>query len=64
MKVVWLVEDLYVNTFPLPTLSLTSVGQIRENLVLAVNREFVGGEERVLLREGDQVAVIPPISGG
>ena len=43
---------------------LSSVGQIRDNLVLAVNHEFVGGEDRVLLHDGDQVAVIPPISGG
>src|SRR5205807_10518404 len=31
-------------------------------VVTAVNREYVRGEHR--LREGDEVALIPPVSGG
>lgn len=36
--------------------------QFRGTTVLAVNREYTDGER--VLREGDEVAVIPPVSGG
>ena len=34
----------------------------RETMLLAVNREFAGPTQR--LRDGDEVAVMPPVSGG
>lgn len=34
----------------------------RETMLLAVNREFVEPTQR--LRDGDEVAVMPPVSGG
>ncbi|XP_066506714.1 molybdopterin synthase sulfur carrier subunit [Hoplias malabaricus] len=38
---------------------------VREQVVLAVRQEFVAvGDQCVTLREGDEVAVIPPLSGG
>ncbi|XP_062870302.1 molybdopterin synthase sulfur carrier subunit [Trichomycterus rosablanca] len=38
---------------------------IREQVVLAVRREYVAlGEHRVHLQHGDEVAIIPPLSGG
>ena len=41
-----------------------SLNEIKSNLILAVNQEYIGAEESVLLKTGDEVAVIPPISGG
>ena len=35
-----------------------------ESVVLAVNQEYVDREQVLHLRPGDEVAVIPPISGG
>ncbi|XP_060764819.1 molybdopterin synthase sulfur carrier subunit isoform X2 [Neoarius graeffei] len=38
---------------------------VREQVVLAVRREYVAvGEQVVRLQHGDEVAVIPPLSGG
>ncbi|KAM5193138.1 molybdopterin synthase sulfur carrier subunit isoform 2-T2 [Mantella aurantiaca] len=38
---------------------------IQDNVVLAVRQEYVAiGDEVIRLRSGDEVAVIPPISGG
>ncbi|KAF7700786.1 molybdopterin synthase sulfur carrier subunit [Silurus meridionalis] len=38
---------------------------VREQVVLAVRREYVSvGEQVVRLQHGDEVAVIPPLSGG
>ena len=34
----------------------------RDTMLLAVNREFVEPTER--LRDGDEVAIMPPVSGG
>ncbi len=35
---------------------------LRAALKIAVNQEFVGGDEK--LRDGDEVALLPPVSGG
>ncbi|XP_072272792.1 molybdopterin synthase sulfur carrier subunit-like [Pyxicephalus adspersus] len=38
---------------------------IQDHVVLAIRQEYVTiGEEVIKLRPGDEVAVIPPISGG
>ncbi|XP_026864016.2 molybdopterin synthase sulfur carrier subunit [Electrophorus electricus] len=38
---------------------------VREQVVFAVRQEYVAlGEQRLSLSEGDEVAVIPPLSGG
>ncbi|XP_072514830.1 molybdopterin synthase sulfur carrier subunit [Salminus brasiliensis] len=38
---------------------------VREHVVLALRQEYVAlGDQRVSLQEGDEVAVIPPLSGG
>jgi len=39
-----------------------SIEKVLQTSLLAVNQEYV--EDPVLLKEGDEVAVIPPISGG
>ncbi|KAG8456638.1 hypothetical protein GDO86_002425 [Hymenochirus boettgeri] len=42
-----------------------SLCAIRNQVVLAVCQEYVAiGEEMLTLKTGDEVAVIPPISGG
>ena len=41
-----------------------SLDEIKSNLIIAVNQEYVGTEDTVQLKAGDEVAVIPPISGG
>uniref|UniRef100_A0A3B1K075 Molybdopterin synthase sulfur carrier subunit n=1 Tax=Astyanax mexicanus TaxID=7994 RepID=A0A3B1K075_ASTMX len=38
---------------------------VRDQVVLAVRQEYVSlGDQRVILRDGDEVAIIPPLSGG
>ena len=39
-----------------------ALDSVLRSAVLAVNQEYV--TENVALRDGDEVAVIPPISGG
>ena len=38
------------------------LGALQPNVMYAVNREYVSGEHR--LRAGDELALIPPVSGG
>lgn len=37
---------------------------IAENIILSLNEEYIDDHQQLTLREGDEVAVIPPISGG
>jgi molybdopterin synthase catalytic subunit len=41
-----------------------SLEPIRDNLLLAINEEYTTSDSEVQLKEGDEVAVIPPLSGG
>jgi molybdopterin converting factor subunit 1 len=41
-----------------------SLESIRNNLILAINEEYATAGSVVQLKEGDKVAVIPPLSGG
>jgi molybdopterin converting factor small subunit len=43
---------------------LASLVKDKENLTLALNEEYVPMDEVWLLKNGDTVALIPPISGG
>eukprot|EP01083_Nonionella_stella_P159372 519822_1 len=43
---------------------LANLVQDEENLTLALNEEYVPMGEVLKLKEGDTVALIPPISGG
>ncbi|XP_049786706.1 molybdopterin synthase sulfur carrier subunit-like isoform X2 [Schistocerca cancellata] len=40
-----------------------SLGAIRRNFILAVNEEYLSSESILDFKEGDEIAVIPPISG-
>lgn len=40
------------------------LASVLRTCVLAVNQEYVRQGERVALAQGDEVAVIPPLSGG
>ncbi|KAI4469114.1 molybdopterin synthase related [Holotrichia oblita] len=40
-----------------------SLEDIRNNVILAVNEEYSDTSERILLKTGDEIAIIPPISG-
>lgn len=44
--------------------SLASMVMDEENLTLALNEEYVANGEVLPLKNGDTVALIPPISGG
>jgi molybdopterin converting factor small subunit len=48
------------STYP----KLASLVQDEESITLAVNAEYVAFGETKILRNGDTVALIPPISGG
>lgn len=45
-------------------LKYPSLQVIAENIILSLNEEYVDENQQLTLREGDEVAVIPPISGG
>jgi molybdopterin synthase catalytic subunit len=49
------VFDHYASTYP-------RLQQMRESIVLARNHEFAGADTR--LAEGDEIALLPPVSGG
>ena len=37
---------------------------LEDRFVVSLNQEFVDREQSVELRQGDEIAIIPPISGG
>lgn len=41
-----------------------SLSVIQENLVIAVNQHYIEKESEINLKGGEEVAIIPPISGG
>ena len=41
-----------------------ALSEIRGANTLAVNQEYINKDERLVLRRGDEVALITPISGG
>ena len=41
-----------------------SLAPLRGSVLLAVNQSFVASQQQLQLGTGDEVAVIPPISGG
>lgn len=43
---------------------MCSLASIEGNLIVAVNQEYTEREQLIHLKAGDEVAVIPPISGG
>lgn len=54
-------EALLVAVFPV----LAPLLGVRGGTVLALNGEYPAeAPERIILREGDELAVIPPVSGG
>lgn len=48
--------DKVINSFKLES--------IRDTLILAVNEEFIPSDAILVLSEKDEIAVIPPLSGG
>ncbi|GAB6021628.1 hypothetical protein CHUAL_004213 [Chamberlinius hualienensis] len=44
--------------------TLQSLTPLADHFILAVNCEYVQNDSELSLKEGDEVAVIPPISGG
>ncbi len=40
------------------------LGEIRGAYTLAVNQEYIARDEPLVLRQGDEIALITPISGG
>ena len=41
-----------------------SLGPIQDNFILAINQEYIDEEIELTLNGGEEIAVIPPISGG
>jgi len=44
--------------------ALPELCSLRNNAILALNQNYLEGGFCVVLREGDELAFIPPISGG
>lgn len=44
--------------------NLASMVLDEESLILALNEEYVPSGNVIVLKEGDTIALIPPISGG
>lgn len=40
------------------------LSRLGDTFVLSLNEEYIDREQEVVLRQGDELAVIPPISGG
>lgn len=38
--------------------------KIKNNIILAINEEYCEKGQTLTLKEGDEIAVIPPLSGG
>lgn len=47
--------DDYIRRFP-------QIGRYKDHLILSVNKEY--GAPTRLLRDGDEVSFLPPVSGG
>ena len=52
---VGMVLDDYIRRFP-------QIGRYREHLILSVNKEY--GAHGRMLKDGDEVTFLPPVSGG
>ncbi|XP_043241725.1 molybdopterin synthase sulfur carrier subunit-like isoform X2 [Amphibalanus amphitrite] len=50
-------RELLVQTYP-------QLATLQGTFILAVNQRYLEADESVTIRRGDEVAVIPPISGG
>ncbi|GIY86651.1 hypothetical protein CDAR_468141 [Caerostris darwini] len=37
---------------------------IAENIILAINEDYIDKMKKIILKDGDEIAVIPPLSGG
>lgn len=50
---------------PLTRACVSRLRALRDGVVLAVRQEYVAiGDQVVTLQDGDEVAVVPPLSGG
>lgn len=41
-----------------------SLQEIRNTIILAVNKQFITKEDSFEIKTGDEIAIIPPLSGG
>ena len=41
-----------------------ALGSVMKSCVLALNQEYISREELRMLTDGDEIAIIPPLSGG
>ena len=41
-----------------------ALGSVMKSCVLALNQEYMTREESRVLQDGDEIAIIPPLSGG
>ena len=54
-----------MNNFKLKTVNiLFRLNQIKNSIKLALNENYVEMDDRLVLKSNDEIAIIPPISGG
>lgn len=41
-----------------------NLGSIRDIIILAINQEYLPSETEITLQKTDEIAIIPPLSGG
>lgn len=49
------------HSFPISVFSLLP---LKDTVVLALNQDYIERDTHITLKPGDEIAVIPPISGG
>ncbi|MDV0445646.1 hypothetical protein MmiAt1_12350 [Methanimicrococcus sp. At1] len=61
-----LIAEFAVNLLPDPELVLDSSGSLRRHLIIQINKKRIlpSKADEYILKEGDEIIIYPPVSGG